>query len=248
MNKGKMINKVRFVSVIPGLEEAMPIIKTSEYKHKWKKRASLDLSDGEIKCPVTKILNVSRCPGINNIQSVGWVLRLWQDVTIETNEDGDVSWRSSFDQSTEGSGDLIQFHEDEIFGKYRTNWPKGTAKHIIKFNTGWSAIIPKGYNLLQIPVAMADENEFTAVEGMYGGDLGPAILNVPVYWHNLGNIKTIKAGTPLAQLILVPDEEYEYSVEPSTEETNKIFDVYGKLINNTFMVNYNKLKQWWGNR
>ena len=244
-----MTDKVRFISVIPGLDEVMPIIKTSEYKHKWKKRASLDLGDKEVKCPVNKILNVSRCPGINNIQSVGWVLRLWQDVTIETNEDGDkINWSSAFNQSNERSGELINFHDDQRFGKYRTNWPKDTAKHIIKINTGWNVIIPKGYNLLQLPVAMADENEFTAVEGMYGGDLGPATLNVPVYWHNIGNTKTIKAGTPLAQFILVPDEEYEYSVEPSTEEINKIFDVYGRIINNTFVSNYNKVKQWWASR
>ena len=233
---------VRFLSTISGVEEIMPIIKSSELKHEWKIRASKDIS----KCPVGQVMrNVSRCPGINALHKTGWIVRLWQDVTITADEEGDdISWTAPVDDTS--IAPIISFHDKDVFHKYRSDWPKNTSKHILKFNTGWRAIIPKGYKLLQLPVMMSDETNFTPVEGVY--DIGDqAGLAIPVYWHNVGT-KVLKAGTPLAQLILIPDEEYEFTVEGDTSETEKEFNIQNMLYSNTLFRNYNKIRKFWRNR
>ena len=161
---------LRFVSEIAGLEEIMPIIKSSELKHAWKGRAIKDVDSNPAQ-------NVARCPGINSVQREGWVIRLWQDVTVSWGKEG-VSWRSPYDQSNETSP-AVTFHNKELFHQYRENWPINACEDILKFNTGWVALVPKGYKLLQLPVMLSDDNRFTVVEGTY--ELGaPAELNVPV--------------------------------------------------------------------
>lgn len=232
---------IRFVSEIAGLEEIMPIIKSSELNHAWKSRAAKDADSDPRR-------SVSRCPGINSAQREGWVVRLWQDVTVSwgPEEGGHISWESSYDQSSSETPPVVTFHSKELFHQYRDNWPINACKEVLKFNTGWVALVPKGYKLLQLPVLLSDDNRFTVVEGLY--ELGsPAELNIPVYWNTKG-VTTIKAGTPLAQLILIPDTEYEHTVEAMSYKVQKELRLLRKVLGASFITSYSKIRKLWATR
>jgi hypothetical protein len=233
--------KISFYNVKDGIADQMPIIPSGAVVHEWKKRAASDFKSKVKKCPITGLTTASKCPAINNIQTNGWVVRLDQDVTIHSNSTGDIiQWSTS-----RGNDEYISLHPKEAFHKYRNNWPEWSAEQIIKFNLGWYVDIPKGYSLLQIPTALTDENTFTAVEGMYNSDLGPAGLSVPVYWHALDRTTTIKAGTPLVQFILVKNESVDFHVSDITESFKQKIAINDKFFTQSFYRNYNNIKNYW---
>ncbi len=233
--------KIEFYNVIDGIADQMPIVPSSKIIHEWKKTAAEEFGSTKAKCPITGHTTVSKCPAINNIQTCGWVLRLNQDVTIDCDRTGEtIQWATST-----ANNDDVSLHPIHAYHKYRKHWPVQSAPQVVKFHLGWYATIPKGYDLLQIPIGLADENNFTAVEGMYSSDLGPAGMTIPVYWHALGQTKTLKAGTPLAQLILVKSENIEYSVGNITEEQKDNLAINDKFFSQSFYRNYNTIKKYW---
>jgi len=234
--------KIEFYNVIPGVADIMPIVPASNVIHSWKRTAAVEFNDNKPKCPFRFLGSVSKCPAINSIQSTGWVIKLHQDITIDCDQTGErISWQTSRNNNK----DSVSLHEQDKYEVYRSNWPVCTAKQVIKFHMGWYANIPKGYKLLQIPVALSDENSFTAVEGLYDYDLGPVALNIPVYWHNLGKQTTLPAGTVIAQFILVKDDKFQLSVGTATEKQINQLDVNDVMLSKTFVRNYNMIKKYW---
>jgi hypothetical protein len=138
----------------------------------------------------------------------------------------------------------MDYHDQDVYYKYRKNWPKESIGHILKVNTGWSTTIPKGFALMQLPVPLLDQNMFTSVEGMYYREDGPAMLNVPMYWHSKKGSEIIKAGTPIAYLVLVPAEQPKFSIE---EDHSNTLEVASRLKERSFITNYSYVKKFWSN-
>jgi hypothetical protein len=67
--------------------------------------------------------------------------------------------------------------------------------------------VPKGYYLLEMPVPLSEEQRFTTIPGYFSREAGPASMNVQLLWHVLDGATLIKAGTPIAQYVLVPKEQ-----------------------------------------
>jgi hypothetical protein len=236
--------KLIFHSSIEGMEKIMPIIPSKNYRHGWKTDAIAEFNENK-KDILNKASSMARCPGINLIQKQGWIVRSWQDVVIETNEENEqISWCTPIDQKSLEHNDFISFHSKEMF-KHIKNYPLHTVKSVIKFNTGWKCKIPRGYILYQLPIAHNDENRFTTISGCYTCDTGIATLNVPVYWHILDGKVHLPAGTPLCQLILVPDQTYDYEI--SKLDSSEIRATYLAL-NNQFVSYYNNIKQYWSDK
>ena len=79
---------LEFCSLIEGVEDVMPIIPASQYKHEWMRTAAISMKkDGELghvdgKDPL-EFQHTSRCPGILNIKNEGYIVRTHQDIEIE---------------------------------------------------------------------------------------------------------------------------------------------------------------------
>ena len=249
INKKEKKPVIQFACSLPDVAEIMPIIPYSSYRHDWKVRAAKDA--GANKCPVTGYLHsVSRCPGINNIQAHGWVVRAWQDLVIHTYGEGDqgYSWESATDLTAPGEPwDYISGHDPEDYRIYRKNWPLNTLDSIIKVQTGWYAKVPKGYQLLQLHPPLLDESTFTAVEGSYRASEGLAAINVPMYWHKLEGSHVIKAGTPLAWLLLVPDEEPTYEII-DYENLRGLGRITQLIKDSTFTTDFRRLRRFFGDK
>ena len=99
--------KVEFICTSPGVEEVMPIIRASEYRHSWIKKAVADMKSGgsltaehrrEYEMPEAPQMNekkpdderhTAKCPALQMVQNTGWIMRLHQDVKIQTMGDGE---------------------------------------------------------------------------------------------------------------------------------------------------------------
>ncbi len=208
MNWNKKAPAIKFISTIPGVSDFAPIYPASRYVYPWAKKAAESYKEGIKACPFEKHSTIQRCPGINKIKSMGWILPSWQDINITTDGAGvDFTYTTPLDQNDLNNESNVSFHKKELYSDFRDTWPVDTLKTVIKINTGWRVEVPKGYVLLQVPVPYMDTDIFTPLEGAYTYEYGPASINVPMYWHKHSGTHTIKAGTPLVKLILVSEPE-----------------------------------------
>jgi len=233
------MKELLFYTTIKGIEKTMPIIASKEYKHSWIKKAI----DNELS------KNVTRCPGIFKIKNEGWLIRTWQDINLSI-KDSEYKWQTPLNQktlSTHFEFDQIGHHDEIFLYNHFDNWPKNTFSKIIKINTPWVVDVPKGYLLHQIHPAYLDENRFTAVPGTYTSETGLNCLNVPVFWHATEGEFLIKAGTPIAQLILTKKEDINYSIEVASESKRFLIKerLTNLLLNMSFKRIYKNIKDFW---
>jgi hypothetical protein len=243
--------KVVFECLIPGVERLMPMVEAKDIRHAWVNKAQQELAQLR-KSPswgMEKLIHTAKCPGIFQLQRHGWVMRTWQDVTIETFGDGSrFEWASPIAQNklNEQAGEYIGFHPEMQLANYMDNWPKNTLRTLLKFQSPWRCVVPKGYYLLEMPVAYSDESRFTTVSGFFNYEQGPAQMNPQFMWHIPNGKTLIKAGTPIAQYILVPKDKYDMEIKVSKQADEHEF--FNLVNTNKFVKNYGEVKRIYGEK
>jgi hypothetical protein len=200
--------KIEFINEIDGVAQLMPLIPAQLHRNAWVDRAVRDFAKlREMpKWNHEKTIHTARCPGIFSLQRHGWILRTWQDIEITTYGDGNnFIWKSA----TGIGGDAVGNHPPDQLANFFDEWPQNTLRTIVKIHTGWRCIIPKGYYLMEMPLPLGDEQRFTAIPGYFSRESGPAHMNVQLMWHVMSGSTLIKAGTPIAQYVLVPKDQPE---------------------------------------
>lgn len=232
--------KVKFTPMFPGLETFMPIVPAKEIKPRWLDLARADFSAELSKgYPPNRLVSIHKCPGIISMLGTGWVLRSWQDFTITTNGDG-----TSFKWSAPVN--LVKYRQspdiDDMVAK-RMPLRENTLKTIVKFNSPWFVDMPKGWNLMFMPMMYSDETRFTSAPGILDTEVD-AGLHVQLYWHCLNSVEVIRAGTPLVHLIPVrKDSPMGYEIAEYTKETEDRQFKQGYKLFSTNVINYNTAKE-----
>ena len=217
---------MEFIQRIEGVKELMPIIPASQYKHPWVERVLEDFRKQRARPDygMQKEVHTTKCPGIFGMMRNGWILRTWQDITIETTGDGvTCNWTSAMNQHGMCGVDAIGFHPPVQLTDFLENWD-GAIRQALKFQTGWSCKVPKGYYLLEMPVAYSDDDRFEVLPGMHHVG-GYTELNPQTKWKAPPGKVLIKAGTPIAQYMLVKREDFDMSmrvVDPKEERFSKL--------------------------
>lgn len=236
--------KIQFECQIPGVETLMPIIEAREHRPAWVSRAFESLV-AERKAPdygTERHLHVLRCPGIFSLMRKGYIVRAWHDIHIKAHGDGNnFNWNAPIDQAKTPHGQpSVSFHPADQLYKFMSDWPKDALKIVIKIHTPWVARIPKGYLLLELPPAYSDNSMFTVLPGVFDANIGPIDLNVQLVWNVAEGSAVIKAGTPLAQYILVKDEEVDFEL---TGEKATDVELRNLVLGSHFISSVNKLKK-----
>lgn len=205
--------KIEFFSLIPEIVKSMPIIPAKEHRYEWYSKALQKAKEDKVK------INVARCPGIIELNTMGWIQRSYQDITIVVDNDKKlVSMESEIDQKTLGKwpapvkshfsigdfiGDYLHEHPSSLLADYR-NGHDFSMDSLIKINSPWRVIIPEGFSLLCFPIPYPDDQRFTAAHGILRNGINS--LNPQLFYHGpYGTKQVIKKGTPLQQYILVED-------------------------------------------
>jgi len=236
--------KVVFDCLIPGVERIMPMVTAKEFKHAWVGRAQQELAQARKQDTwgMKKAIHTAKCPGIFQLQRNGWIMRSWQDFTIETNGDGiDFNWTSAIDQTRFGLDGYIGAHPAFQLADYMENWRANTLRTLVKVNSPWRCNVPKGYFLLEMGVPYQDENRFSAVQGLFSHEQGYAQLNPQLLWHIPKGKILVKAGTPIAQYMLIRKEHIGMHINVVGKASEQeFFD----LVNNyRFVKNYGETKK-----
>lgn len=170
--------------------------------------------------------SIRKCPGIVDYNKMGYVVYTWQDIEIETENNGEVfQWKTplninDFEVKTEINGpplSEVMYMRPELFYDY---FPRpNTLKCVLKINTPWSVKMPKGYSLIYAPLWYDNETRFSVIPGIFNSP-EHNYLNIQIYWHVLGGKETIKAGTPLVRLIPIRNEQFDFVSRMSTNQEN----------------------------
>jgi hypothetical protein len=238
--------KITFDCLVPGVERIMPMIPARELKHLWVQKALQEFADIR-KNPtwnMQRIPHTVKCPGIFSLQRHGWVMRTWQDITIETYGDGtNFKWSTPINQKDlhPSKVDYVGANSQEQFANYQENWRPETLRTVLKIQSPWRCVVPKGYYLLEMAVPYLDEIRFTTISGFFDSDHGLAQLNPQFLCHVPQGKTLIKAGTPIAQYILVPKEKVGMEINVLGSISDEGF--YNMANNTRFATNYGEVRK-----
>jgi hypothetical protein len=236
----KLINKlrkksfIRFTNFIPGVCEIYPIQPSGKIKFNWISKCS---NSAESK-------NTVRCPGINDMMRRGFIITAPFDFTIKTDNKEKFEWKMPVDPNTLTNlnlGNYISYHSKS---QLREHTPSrvDSLDIILKINTYWSLIASDDLIFLQMPVPYPDHDLFSAVLGIIDSDKYYSLI-IQIDWHKIGETHTIKAGTPLCQLIPIQRNLLvDYSVEEASEDDIKMYQKYSYNVAHRFSKDINHWK------
>ena len=115
------IEKIEWICTTSGVDKTMPVIRASEYKHKWQMKAVQDMkSNGSLSAKHRRewemqdanlgnkqfnpddIRHTAKCPALQMWHNTGFILRLHQDLKMRTIGEGeDLTWTTPFQSSKE---------------------------------------------------------------------------------------------------------------------------------------------------
>ena len=249
-------NKIEFFHKEPSIIENFPIIESKDLKLEWVKNARKDFnnqhSQGEHNVP--GFSHLTRCPGIFDLFKYGYIIPLHTDVIIST-KDKNFKWATPAGRSLHRGLDKHLNHQMSPFDYQNFNIgnlspqvsdkmrkPPWVADFIVKVDTGWHIIAPKGVRFLQLPIAYPDTFDFTSTIGI----LNPAVVsavNFPMFWNSRVNKETlIKAGTPLGHLIPMSEKKYQMVQRIMNQHDHDWIEKTTSMRNSTFWT-YSKRKK-----
>lgn len=208
---------ITFFSTIPGVADAFPIVKSGEIMPGWVSTAKQAYLQKQEESKGEGFVHVYRCPGIFDLMSTGYTVTLPWDLMIDTYGDGQkFKWTlPSGDLADMMSSPFVTGHSPDGVAEHLPQRP-GSLKTILKFNTPWYIIAPKGVKFLVLPIPYSDTFEFESYQGILDPGFSNEI-NFQVRWNVLNGKHIIKAGTPMCQLIPLTDEKFKLEVRDATD-------------------------------
>jgi len=211
-------NKIEFFHNEPSIIDNFPVIESKDLKLNWTKKAREDF-ENHLKvgfgAKTPYFTHLVRCPGIFDLFKYGYIIPLHKDVMIIPEGDTKFKWfsrpgrhsntTSSADPRQQDNFRITAVPESVVNLLPKPSWVKN---FIVKIDTGWNVIAPKGIKFITLPIAYPDTFNFTTSTGI----LNPAIstqVNFQLFWSGAPEETLLKAGTPLAQLIPLTEKKYQ---------------------------------------
>jgi hypothetical protein len=204
--KKKENNEIIFSSTLKGLPEIVPIRESKYFIPEWFKKAPA-FPAGRNK--LTDMPTVKNCPGFIDFFKLGYVLPAWCDFHLEITEDGATP-------KTPGDAFSVTYHAPHQFSDYLPEHIKQKVKLAFKPACPWTVHTRKGIKLLELPLIHHYNPDFYATGGLLDTYLFHEINPVLIFTKT-GEF-FIKRGTPLAMLIPIQTEEFNFIVRESTDE------------------------------
>lgn len=244
---------VVFEELLPGIKDTYPPIPAMKMERPWLNR----MRDSYKQIPkpaLSKTTHVARCPGIHKAVGTGFIIRTWQDMVINTYNDGqDCEWdyvtdaveiaNRSYGPAAYGLQEL-SVHPSEGLADYFNDWPEESCRFLFKYCPPWLAYIPKGYVGMMLPILYSNETRFEILPGAIEAALGPVHhLNVFMRWNVKEGKTLIPAGTPLYQLFVYKQENIKHEVIPHSMELPHPINLAQIEKMSKYLVPYNMIRK-----
>jgi hypothetical protein len=195
-----------------------PIIKSSQVKREWIKRAKYDFDRKLLEKNQIYTTSSHRCLGIRELFEKGFVVKTHCEFAVETNGNDDdikihcgnsiIGLREQIHNESSTFAEDFGFFKSDLMGNYTS--PLGAIKHIIKMETAWHIDLPKDMSILILPFNYSDDNRFMATTGIFN-PLYTTQLSIPLWWFSKNSYEIVRKGTPIAQLIPIHNDSEKYN-------------------------------------
>jgi hypothetical protein len=232
------MKEIVFFSTVKGLAETFPIRLAKDVLPAWLQTARLEHIKGD-----KRDQTIVRCPGIVDLLTTGYIISTWHDFDLSIDRDGKTYFVAPDERITKMlvDKDSLQMQQGDGMAKHLPKRP-WSHPNILKINTPWSVIAPKGLKFLMIPLPYTDAFEFESNIGILDPGYSTE-LNVQGY-INLGPGKhSFKAGTPIAQLIPLSSENYKMIVRDMDAVDETWYKKRSFLNMFSFVYHRNKVKE-----
>jgi hypothetical protein len=235
--------KIKFYCSLPEVKERYPIISARSQKFQWLRNSAVAYKRMvDERSTQEQISGTVKCGGIASIMQHGYVVRSWFDITIKPLDDS-----KNFEcYIPEG---IYAYLNEKNYNKKLVTWfSNDNPSHgiplaptdlqsLIKINTPWTVSIPKGWNLLFMPIPYSDNPEFSATHGVL--ETGNKYdISVIIKIHTTNKELFIPAGTPLCQFIPFQTDAVPIEFFDITEEMKKLNTQYQYDRNHSFIIKY----------
>ena len=202
-------SKITFHCKLPEILEKYPILPSKSVRFNWLKQSSIDYKKiVEERGKYESIAGTVKCPGLQNIMQKGWILTSWFDLTIKTYENEPDRFEYIIPSNIDSYLKEYNYNR-KLIGWFSSSEsalkvpvPENSLQTLIKITTPWSVSVPKGLELLMLPIPYPDDPEFSAVPGILkAGDFYD--INAIITVHKKPGELFIPAGTPLCQFIVI---------------------------------------------
>lgn len=164
----------------------------AKYMPEWFKKVPIRLEERD---PFgAKTLTVKQCMPVLDAMSLGYVIPLCGDVSIQTNSD--------LSEIKAKSGDSYNFVEFHSLGQVGNESAPGFPAPPIKWINPWVIKTAPGWSTWVLPLTnRVGGDHFTCLSGLVDTDRYPKEINFPAIWHTPNFDDILLAGTPLAVVV-----------------------------------------------
>jgi hypothetical protein len=232
---------IEFFSSIKGVSETFPIRLAKDVIPPWTNEARKDFFVQQKNLGNNLQHHITKCPGIFHLFATGYIVSAWHDVEIIPIRNGfkynipDEMVNTLLEKPTIGSQGA------DTVGKFIPKRPWSDPS-ILKINTPWHILAPKGLKFLMIPIPYTDYFDFESCIGILDPSFSSEI-NVQGYWNKKTGSTTIKAGTPIAQLIPLSEKTYDFVVRDKNEKDEQWLQKFKYFNNMAFQYARNLIKK-----
>jgi len=178
----------------------------------WFKKAESFFTDKD----GTKSAGLKKCMPYMDAMISGYVITFPTDVEVSTDEDGDLSL--SWDRNTP-FGNFINERPGGLGATMPR--PKGFAPNHLVFSGKWAWKTPRGWSTLVTHPLNRDDLPFRTVSAIMDSDAYSSGGNIPFFIEE-GFSGTIKAGTPIAQILPVKRSSWKMVFDKGMKDTVEI--------------------------
>lgn len=198
----KSETKIKFYASIEGIEKHKSIIPypAKKYIPSWWTNIPNQHNDWP---------TIRRCPAVPDFFSQGYILPMWRNIKIfEMNKEKQVV----FSIMTNDPFKEINGHSDNQFlSHYSPRVGDREIDTVIKFDSPWNIITPKGWSTLVLPLFYEFNPYFTILPGVVDTDIFHQ-MNHPALLHSNGKHFELKSGDPLLMYIPFKRTKTNYEI------------------------------------
>jgi len=183
------------------------------------------------KIPVTKnirdqggfpLFTAKKCLPMLDAMTLGWVIPLQSDVHVITNDD------CSIIQAAGREGNQIQAVQGHAWDQIASEkWP-GFKQDPLKFINHWRIKTKPGWSCLFQAMPNSVQSDFTCLSGVVDTDTYMNTINFPAVWNTPNADITLKAGTPLVQVIPFKRNKMDAKIRTATDREERKRDILEK--------------------
>lgn len=237
------MEKIIFFNYIDGVAQTYPIIESKNQKFNWVKSARDSYVESLKKAEGERFDHIYQCPGIFEIMEKGYIVPMPWDVMVETNGDRyGFKWTLPSKELSElNTTPLIHGHMADGLAATLPKDPSA-LESIVKFNTSWHVVAPRGIKLLVLPIPYPDDFSFEMVPGILDPGYSTEI-NFQLKWKILNGKHIVKAGTPMCQIIPLTGKKLDLEVRTANDNDRRWLKVKKFLFGHNFTPKRNLWKE-----